>query len=293
MNRISGVITALSTPFKNGLVDEASFRKLVQHQLSQGIDGFVVNGTTGESPTLQWPEVKRLYDIVREEAGTRVPVIVGTGLNSTAKTIELSKEANAWRPDAVLVVVPYYNRPPQRGLIAHFKAVADSSKAPVILYNVPTRTVASLDVESVIELAKHPNIKGLKDATGNMEILEDMKGGVPADFSLLSGDDATSVDYCARGGHGVISVSSHVIGREMKDYIARVKSSPEGVLAEYAEKYAAFMKLLYCEANPIPLKAALHWMGLFDSMEARLPLVALDNKFHQDFKACLAALKKI
>lgn len=293
MNRISGVITALSTPFKNGPVDEASFRKLVQHQLSQGIDGFVVNGTTGESPTLQWPEVKRLYDIVREEAGTRVPVIVGTGLNSTAKTIELSKEVNAWKPDAVLVVVPYYNRPPQRGLIAHFKAVADSSKVPVILYNVPTRTVASLDVESVIELAKHPNIKGLKDATGNMEILEDMKGGVPADFSLLSGDDATSVDYCARGGHGVISVSSHIIGREMKDYIARVKSTPEGVLAEYAEKYAAFMKLLYCEANPIPLKAALHWMGLFDSMEARLPLVALDNKFHQDFKACLAALKKI
>jgi 4-hydroxy-tetrahydrodipicolinate synthase len=284
---IKGVITALATPFKNGEVDKKSFVKLVQHQLGQGIDGFVVNGTTGESPTLTHNEVRELYDIARGEGGGKVTVTVGTGNNSTAKTCEFTKEVAAWKPDAVLVVVPYYNRPPQRGLVQHFTAVAECSNAPVIVYNVPSRTSAALQPETIATLSRHQHIVGIKEATGDLELLEEMRGSVEAGFVLLSGDDMSSVDFCTRGGHGVISVSSHVIGKEMKEHIA-AKS-----VSEYAKEYSDFMKHLYIEANPIPVKAALHWMGLFESMEMRLPLVALDSKFHKDYRSCLQSLGKI
>lgn len=284
---IRGVITALATPFKNGELDKKSFTKLVQHQLAQGVDGFVVNGTTGESPTLTHKEVRELYDIARAEGGNKITITVGTGSNSTAKTCEWTKEVAAWKPDAVLIVVPYYNRPPQRGLAQHFIAVAECSSAPVIAYNVPSRTSAKLEAETIAEISRHKNIVAIKEATGDMELLEEMRRSVDKDFVLLSGDDMTSVDFCARGGHGVISVSSHVIGKEMKEHIAAK------TVREYATKYSEFMKHLYIEANPIPLKAALHWMGLFESMEMRLPLVALDSKFHKDYRTCLQSLGKI
>lgn len=284
---IKGVVTALATPFKNGELDKKSFTKLVQHQLSQGVDGFVVNGTTGESPTLTLKEVRELYDIARGEAGNKLTITVGTGSNSTVKTCEVTKEVAAWKPDAVLIVVPYYNRPPQRGLVQHFTAVAECSNAPVIAYNVPSRTSAKLEAETIAKISRHKNIVAIKEATGDMELLEEMRRSVDKDFVLLSGDDMTSVDFCARGGHGVISVSSHVIGKEMKEHIAAK------TVRDYATKYSEFMKHLYIEANPIPLKAALHWMGLFESMEMRLPLVALDSKFHKDYRTCLQNLGKI
>ncbi len=252
----------------------------------------MVNGTTGESPTLTPKEVKQLFEIAKSEAGGKIPLIVGTGSNSTAATCEFTKEVGSWKPDAVLVVVPYYNRPPQRGLTEHFTAVANVSSAPVILYNVPSRTVAALEVPTIAALSKHENILGIKEATGNMEMFEELRTAVAKDFVLLSGDDMSCVDFCARGGHGVISVSSHVIGREMKEFIAKVRGGEKGAAAEYAKKYSEFMKQLYIEANPIPLKAALHWMGVFASMELRSPLAALDGAFHKDFKACLAALGK-
>lgn len=289
--KIKGVITALATPFKNGEVDEASFIKLLRQQMEQKIDGVVVNGTTGESPTLTSSEVKRLFEITKNETGGKVPLIVGTGSNSTADTCEFTKEVCSWKPDAVLAVVPYYNRPPQRGLIAHFTSVANVSKAPVILYNVPSRTVAALEVNTIGELSKHANILGIKEASGNMEMVQEMQKVVAKDFVLLSGDDLTSIDFCARGGHGVISVSSHIIGAEMKSYLARAQEKTS--VQDYVQKYTEFMKHLYCEASPIPLKAALHWMGIFSSMELRSPLAALDTRFHKEFKACLAALGKI
>jgi 4-hydroxy-tetrahydrodipicolinate synthase len=260
--------------------------------VAQGVDGVVVNGTTGESPNLGSDEVERLYRIVRREAPA-LPVIVGTGSNSTEDSIERTREACAWGADAVLVVVPYYNRPPQRGMLQHFTAIADASKAPVILYNVPSRTSAALETATIAKLAEHPRIAAIKEASGNMEFLEDIQRVVPKDFVLLSGDDLSSVEFCARGGHGVISVSSHLIGAEMKASIQRARSGDKHAISEYVAKYSTFMKYLYIEANPIPVKAALFWRKIFTSMELRLPLVALDEKWHGEFKQCLAALGKI
>lgn len=293
MNKIKGVITALATPFSNGQVDAKSFKKLIHQQMQQGVDGLVINGTTGESPTLHAHEVKQLFELAKSETGGKVALIVGTGTNSTEYTCELTKDVGRWKPDAVLVVVPYYNRPPQRGLIHHFTAVADASTVPVIVYNVPSRTVAALEIPTIKILSQHANILGIKEATGNMEILEEMRKVVSRDFVLLSGDDVTCVDFCARGGHGVISVSSHLLGREMKDYIAKAQRGEKGAVFEYAQKFSEFMKYLYIEASPIPVKAALHWAGVFDSMELRAPLTSLDSQFHKDFKACLAILGKI
>ncbi len=286
--KIEGVITALATPFnKSGEVCRKSFKKLLKSQMDQGVDGLVVNGTTGESPSLDLNEVKTLFAMAKAETEGKIPILVGTGLNSTAKTVELSKKVSAWKPEALLVVVPYYNKPPQRGLVAHFSAVAKASRVPIVLYNVPGRTVAGLEAATIGELARHKNIIGIKEATGKMDFLEQIKKQVPKDFALLSGDDASCVDFCARGGHGVISVSSHIIGGEMKEAIQNRSVS------EYASRYAELMKHLYIEANPIPLKAALHWMGIISSPGLRLPLVPLDERFHADFKKCLGALGKI
>jgi len=288
MSKFTGVITALVTPFQEGKLDLRSLRRLVQNQLKQGVDGFVVNGTTGESPTLEEHEVQSIFETVRAESPKSVPVIVGTGSNSTVKTCEATKKAQAMGADAALVVVPYYNRPPQRGLQAHFEAVARSApNLPVILYNVPSRTVAKLDLDTTVNLSCVDNIVGIKEASGDMAWVDSIKARVGREFILLSGDDGTCVDFCARGGHGVISVSSHVIGAEMKSHIAHVSVS------DYATRYARFMKNLYIEANPIPVKMALHWMGILDSAELRLPLVALDESYHKEFKECLKELKKI
>lgn len=287
--KISGVITALVTPFLNGEVDEKSFVKLLHRQLDEGVQGFVVNGTTGESPTLSRAEVRRIFDLAKTEVAGQVPLIVGTGSNATSAAVEFSREVCTWKPDALLTVVPYYNKPPQRGLREHFRQIAMNSSVPVLLYNVPGRTVASLDPATVAQLSEEKNIVGIKDATGDMSICETLKKSVPADFALLSGDDGTCVDFCARGGHGVISVSSHIIAPEMRECL----KDPKHSAADYKTKYSEFMKHLYIEANPIPVKAALYWMGVIASPEMRLPLQPLDEKFHKDFQACLKNLGKL
>jgi len=284
MTKISGVITALVTPLKNGGLDLKSFVKLLRSQLDDGVEGFVINGTTGESPTLKPEEVRQLFACAKSEVAGQVPLIVGTGSNSTLKTREWSSEVALWKPDALLVVVPYYNRPPQRGLRAHFAEVARAVEVPVILYNVPSRTVANLEPATAAELSEIPNIVAIKDATGDMNILEQLKTKVRPGFTLLSGDDASCVTFMTSGGHGVIAVSSHIIGREMK-----TEKNP----AAYQEKFAELFKWLYIEANPIPVKMALYWMGIIESPELRLPLVQLDEKFHKDFKACLRKLGKL
>ena len=283
-SKFGGVITALATPFDGGDVDYGSLKKLVRAQLDQGVNGFVVNGTTAESPTLARDEVKQIFDLVKAESAGQVPLIVGTGSNSTAKTVEFTREAGKWGADAVLVVVPYYNKPPQRGLLAHFKEVAKASLVPVITYNVPSRTVAGLEAATVGELSRVDNIVGIKEATGNMQLLEEIKTVSAKNFVLLSGDDGTCVDFCAKGGHGVISVSSHIIA---KDMAAHIEGKTD---LEYKNKFKDFMRLLYVEANPIPLKMALHWMGIFATPDMRLPLTYLDEKFHKEFKACLQNL---
>lgn len=286
-NRWHGVFTALATPFENGEVDETSFVKLVRQQLDQGVQGFVINGTTAESPTLRLAEVHTLFELAKSEVAGQVPILVGTGSNSTAATCELSRAVSQWQPDGLLVVVPYYNRPPQRGLEQHFAAVACAAEVPIVLYNVPSRTVTSLEVKTAATLSRAKNILGLKDATGGMQELVALKEAVSAEFVLYSGDDATCVEFCRRGGHGVISVCSHIIGREMTEHLRSLNP------AEFTSKYSQLMKWLYIESNPIPLKMAMHWMGIFTSPELRLPLSALDPQFHEEFKTCLRLLGKI
>ena len=292
-SQLGGVITALVTPFNKGELDLASLRRLVRHQLEQGVQGFVINGTTGESPTLKWSEVETLFETVRTEVAGQVPLILGTGSNCTATSVEKTRRAAELKADAALVVVPYYNKPPQRGLEQHFTAVAHAASIPVVLYNVPGRTIANLEPATAGRLSRVDGIVGIKDATGDMGVLESLRSAARPGFVLLSGDDGSCVDFCARGGQGVIAVASHVIGREMVEAVTQARSGKAGVAEAYQAEFASLMRWLYCEANPIPVKMALHWMGLLTSAELRLPMIALDEKFHKDLKACLKDLAKI
>jgi 4-hydroxy-tetrahydrodipicolinate synthase len=287
-----GVITALVTPFYKGNVDEESFVKLLHHQIDGGVSGIVVNGTTAESPTLKLDEVKRLFDIAKTEIKGRVRLIVGTGTNSTASTVELTQNAEKWGAEAALVVVPYYNRPPQRGLVAHFSTVARATKLPVILYNVPTRTSCSLEMGTVAKLADEKNIVGIKEASGNLALLEELKGISKKPFCLLSGDDGSGVVFCFRGGHGIISVISNLIPKELTNLVKDARAKKSSANQDY-KKFDDLMKWLYVEANPIPAKWALAQMGIIRSAELRLPLVALDEAHEKGFRSCLQNLKLI
>jgi 4-hydroxy-tetrahydrodipicolinate synthase len=271
----AGVITALITPFYKGKVDYKSLQKLVQKQLSGGVQGFVVNGTTAESPTLSFEEIEKIFKLVKNEVGHNFPLILGTGSNSTAETIKKTKQASKLGASAALVVVPYYNKPPQRGLVAHYRAVAKDAKVPVLLYNVPGRTVISMQPETVIELSKIKNIIGIKEASGNINCLTSMQAGIAhRPFLFSSGDDSTCIEFILRGGHGVVSVISHVIPRQLRELSDRARGGDTTAMKDYA-KFQNLNRLLGIEANPIPVKAMLYEMGIIRSPELRLPLVSL------------------
>ncbi len=274
---LQGVITALVTPFLDGKLDERSLRRLLQSQVADGADGFVINGTTGESPTLQYDEIERIFEIAKEETNGEIPILLGTGSNCTRRTVEMTKAASRMGADAALVVTPYYNKPPQRGLVAHFKTVADSCALPLVLYNVPGRTITSLEARTVVELAQHPRIVGIKEASGDMAYFENLKAQLPDDFVLLSGDDLSSVEFCRRGGHGVIAVASHILMMEMKNCIRQARQGLPGAEEEF-KKYGSLVRALYTESNPIPVKAAVYLRGLIDSAEMRLPLTTLSEE---------------
>ncbi|MBY0553216.1 4-hydroxy-tetrahydrodipicolinate synthase [bacterium] len=280
-----GAISALATPFLNKSVDYDSLKKLVEFQLKNGINGFVVNGTTAESPTLTWNEVEKMYSLVREIAGTRVPVILGTGSNSTDDTIEKTKKAQGMGADAALVVVPYYNKPPQRGLEAHFKAVAESADIPIILYNVPGRTIASMNLETTVALSKVKNIFAIKEASGDISFDEKLKTALPKDFVMLSGDDPTLIPFLKLGGSGVISVMSNAITSKCAHWFKLAQENKWSEAEADFANYKEIINLMYVEANPIPLKWMLYKMGLFKSPEMRLPLVSLDNQHHERITA--------
>lgn len=284
MEKFKGVFTALVTPFKQGQVDLASLEKLVKFQLQNGVNGFVINGTTAESPTLSFQEVSEIFKNVRNWVGKNVPLIMGTGSNSTAKTIEDTKKAKELGADAVLVVVPYYNKPPQRGLEQHFRAVAQATTLPVILYNVPGRTITSLDPETVKNIAVEKNVIGIKEATGKVEISQKIIELIGNSFVMLSGDDGTYVEFLGIGGHGVISVASHILPRQFADWTMLAKSGKIEQARAEIKKYAKVIDLLFIEANPIPVKKALQLMGILTSSECRLPLVELENKYTELLK---------
>ena len=272
----TGVYTALITPFKNGAIDFNSLDKLVQFQLDQGIQGLVVCGTTGESATLNEKEQFEILDFVCKKVEKKVPILFGSGSNNTSKTIELSKKACEFPIDGLLVVVPYYNKPPQDGLIAHFTAVADASPKPVVLYNVPGRTVINLDPKTVVELSKHPNIAGIKEANSDLEKFSEYKDLVPSDFSLLSGDDESCVEFCKLGGHGVISVCSHIAPQQMVSWIEKACKKEDSISEVFKDQHP-WIQALYITANPIPVKAALVKKSIIETKEMRLPLTPMND----------------
>lgn len=272
---LTGSLVALATPmFENGDLDFAALRKLIEWHIEQGTDGLVAVGTTGESPTV---DVNEHIEVIRtfvEQAAGRVPVIAGTGANSTREAVHLAKRAKDIGADYALSVVPYYNKPGQEGLYQHYKAIAESVDLPTILYNVPGRTACDLANDTVIRLAELPNIVGLKDATGNLDRAVDLISRVPADFALYSGDDATTLAFILLGGHGTISVTANVAPRLMHEMclLARQGKISEARLINDRLQY--LHRNLFVEANPIPVKWAMAELGLIGK-GIRLPLTWL------------------
>ena len=282
MKKFGGVATALITPFLRGEVDYPSLKKLLKFQLEKGIQGFVVNGTTAESPTLTPEERKKIFKFVQSEASGQVPVIMGTGTNSTDETILRTKEASELGAAAALVVVPYYNRPPQQGLYLHFKKIAETSNIPVILYNVPSRTVAKLELETILKLAKVENIVGIKEATGDIHFAGKIRAGVEKEFTLLSGDDGSYSHFLNAGGDGIISVGSHIFPKE---FVA-LQSREAGSDVKF-ESSLVTINNLYLEPNPIPVKMALYLMGIISSPELRLPLTVMSEELVPKLKSSM------
>lgn len=272
---LTGSLVALVTPMsEDGTVDYEALRRLVDFHIDNGTDGIVAVGTTGESATLGVNEHIAVVKAVVDYAAGRVKVVAGAGGNSTAEAIELSQLSQEVGADYVLSVVPYYNKPTQEGLYQHFKAIADASKLPVILYNVPGRTVADMSNDTALRLAEHPNIVGLKDATGDIGRACDLFMRAPAGFTLYSGDDATGMAFMLCGGHGVISVTANIAPKLMSELCKAATSGNAKLAREINDKLQGLHKHLFIEPNPIPAKWALMRMKRIPA-GIRLPLTPL------------------
>ncbi|HEX9775023.1 MAG TPA: 4-hydroxy-tetrahydrodipicolinate synthase [Actinomycetota bacterium] len=284
------VITAMATPFAaDGSLDLTRARELAAHLVANGSDGLVVCGSTGESPVLSFEEKRDLIGAVADEVGARGDVIAGTGTYDTRASIALSQTAAEQGAAGLLVVTPYYSRPPQSGLLAHFTAIAESVDRPVILYDIPSRTARKIDHETLLALAAVPNIVGVKDAAGDLAGTAKLIAEKPDDFTIWSGDDALTLPMLALGAHGVISVASHLAGNRIADMIATfVKGDTEGAAAIAAE-LAPLFEVLFITSNPIPLKAALAMMGQ-PVGEPRLPLVPATEAQRSQVRAVLEGL---
>lgn len=272
----SGVITALVTPFFEGKLDKKSFLSLLSKQVKGGIYQFVLAGTTGESPVLTASEIQLLCDWFREferENSFSLKLILSAGSFSTRETIEKAKRAEDKGVDSLLIVTPYYNRPSQKGLLLHFETVANETSLPILLYNVPSRAACSFEPQTVKILSQMSNIAGIKEASGNMEFFKEIKKICSEEFSFLSGDDLSCLDFFILGGDGVISAASNILSKEF----VRFFKNPKGSKEEF-EKYKCFFKELFLETNPVGVKQILSEKGVIQSSELRLPLVALKNK---------------
>ncbi|MFL2754282.1 MAG: 4-hydroxy-tetrahydrodipicolinate synthase [Gammaproteobacteria bacterium] len=296
--KITGAITAIASPMnKDGSIDFSALDNLINFQIDNGISGIVAVGTTGESATIDFEEHIKLIAYFVKSVNGRVPLIAGTGANSTKEAIELTKAAKEEGANAALLVSPYYNKPSQEGLFLHHSKIADEVEIPQILYNVPSRTASFFESKTISRLAPHPNIIGHKDATADLNILEELKNLCSKEiennnFYLYSGDDATSYEFMKNGGHGTISVSSNIIPKlisEMSNF-ALNNNDIEG--RSIHERIYGLNKILFVESNPIPVKYALYLMGLSD-IGIRLPLTVLDEKFRLDLKNELESLELI
>lgn len=278
MAKLDRLLTAMVTPFdEKGEVDYEQAKKLALALLRSGSDGVVLSGTTGESPTLFREEKLRLFAEVKQAIGENGAVVAGTGSYNTRESIELTQEAEKQGVDAALLVVPYYNKPPQQGLFEHFKAIASSTNLPCIPYNVPGRTAVNLSPETIIRLSQIDNIVGLKEASGNPDQVAEILNGVSRDLLLYSGNDKDTFPFLSLGGYGVISVASHLIGRQMKQMIDKAVSGEINQAAAIHRNLLPLFKALFVVPNPIPIKYALNHIG-FGVGPPRLPLTPPDEK---------------
>ncbi len=280
METLQGSVVAIVTPMHaDGALDLDGFRKLLDWHIKEGTDGIVVVGTTGESPTVDYDEHCLLIKTAVDHVAKRIPVIAGTGANATSEAIELSAYAKKVGADMSLSVVPYYNKPTQEGLYQHFKAIAEKVDIPQILYNVPGRTVADMQNDTVLRLAQVPNIVGIKDATANLERGAELIRRKPKDFLVFSGDDGTGLALMLMGGDGVISVTANIAARAMHEMCAAARAGEVKKAREANDRLLGLHRHLFCEANPIPVKWAAQQMGLINN-GIRLPLTPLSPEFY-------------
>jgi len=278
MVQFGRISTAMVTPFDSkGHVDFAKTTQLVNHLINNGTDSLVVAGTTGESPTLTKEEKIALFDHVVKVVDKRVPVIVGTGSNNTYATIELTKRVAQLGVDGIMIVAPYYNKPSQEGLYQHFKAVAENTELPIMVYNIPSRSVVNILPETIIRLSEIPNIVCVKEASGDLSAMTKIIANTPEDFYLYSGDDSMALPVLSIGGAGVVSVSSHIIGNEMQQMVNAFFAGKNVEAAKLHQELLPIMQGLFKAPSPAPVKTALQLMGL-DVGTVRLPLVPLNEQ---------------
>src|SRR5712691_141592 len=284
--RFRGSFTALVTPMQNGHVDEKAFRSLVEWQIAEGTNGLVPVGTTGESPTLSHDEHKEVVEWCIDQANGRVPVIAGAGSNSTREAIDLSQHAESSGADAVLVVTPYYNKPTQEGLYQHFKAINDAIGIPIIIYNIPSRSVIDMSVDTMKRLYDLNNIAGVKDATANMVRVSQQRAAMGEGFNQLSGEDATALGFMAHGGHGCISVTANVAPRLCAEFQNACLKGDYGAALRLQDTLMPLHSALFVETNPAPAKYALSVLGKCADT-VRLPMVRLAERTKAPVRAAM------
>jgi len=290
MKRFEGAITALVTPMRNGGIDEQGLVDLIEFQIASGIHGLVPCGTTGESATLSFDEHKRVIELTVKTVKGRVPVIAGTGANNTLEAIELTESAKDSGADAVLSVVPYYNKPSQEGLFQHFKAIHDAVDIPMVLYNVPGRTVTNMLPATVARLAVLPNVIGIKEASGNLSQVSEVIQLCPSDFIVLSGDDFTAMPTVLIGGKGVISVVSNLEPAKTAAMIEAARLCDVAKAKALHYELFSLMGAMFCYPSPAPAKKGLEMMGRIASAEVRLPMTQMDATSLERLKKDMAAL---
>ncbi|MCB1548689.1 MAG: 4-hydroxy-tetrahydrodipicolinate synthase [Hyphomicrobiaceae bacterium] len=284
-----GSFTALITPFKGGKIDEPAFRRLVDWQIDEGTHGLVPVGTTGESPTLSHAEHKRVVELCVETAKGRVPVVAGAGSNSTAEAIDFSLHAQEAGADAVLIVTPYYNKPTQEGLYQHFKAINDAISIPIVIYNIPGRSVIDMTVETMARCFELKHVVGLKDATANLARASQQRLAMGKGFNMLSGEDATVLGFMAHGGHGCISVTSNVAPRLCADFQNACLAGDYAKALDLHDRLMPLHDALFVETSPGPVKYAASRLGLC-SAETRLPMAPISDAARKAVDAAIASV---
>jgi 4-hydroxy-tetrahydrodipicolinate synthase len=281
-----GSIPALVTPFRNGGVDEGALAELVEWHVAEGSHGLVAVGTTGETPTLSHAEHERCIEIVVETAAGRIPVIAGAGSNNTAESVSLMRHAKAVGADAALVVTPYYNKPSQRGLYHHFKTLHDAVELPIIIYNIPGRSVIDMAPETMGELAKLPRIVGVKDATGDVSRASDQRAACGADFIQLSGEDASALGFNAHGGQGCISVVANIAPRLCAEFQEATLAGDYAKALDYQDRLLPLHRAAFAEPNPSPTKYALSLLGKC-AEDVRSPLVPVEEPTRERMRSAM------